>query len=55
MSVHVHALCVHVRAAQAAHAAQHLATPTIPQFFNFHEDNFRYRKSSHEIYENIVS
>ena len=55
ISAHVHALRLHKRAAPAASAAQHVATPTISQFLNFHEENFRGRKSSYKIHESIVS
>ena len=44
-SASAHARCVPC-------AAQHLATPTM--ILNFHEENIRDPKSSHEIHENIV-
>ena len=55
MPVHIHALRTHAHAVQAAHAAQHVASPTISQFFNFPEENFHNWKSNHETHEKIVS
>ena len=52
--VHVLRLQIHVRALLAARAAQHVATPTISQLFNFREESFRNQKSDHKIHKNIA-